>query len=152
MINGLLLALLNFATTWPCSYTYAHLLFDMKIFALRFTPWRGVFLAYTLGGLLIYLLAVLIIMMSNSSTLMGILIPGDFGRLSAFLRTTSSYVAATNYTVSWPHEALCKGPICLDESIGASLLREEIQHLRNILYLVDGFGRPLGRIFDLETE
>lgn len=44
--------------------------------------------------------------------------------------------------------APCQGPICLDDGIGARLIHEEIYHLTNILDLVDGFGRPLGQVFD----
>lgn len=46
----------------------------------------------------------------------------------------------------------CKGPVCLDDGIGARLLQEEIYHLKNILDLVDGFGRPLGQVFDYDFE
>lgn len=50
------------------------------------------------------------------------------------------------------HVPQCKGPVCLDEGLGARLLRDEIYHLKNILELVDGLGRPLGQVFDHNSE
>lgn len=46
----------------------------------------------------------------------------------------------------------CRQPTCLDEAAGARLVQEEVYHLNNILELVDGFGRPLGQVFDYKRE
>lgn len=128
---------------------------------LRRSSWRGVLINFTLGGLLIVAGIVAAFIVSTPCTLSGSTSPENLAFCTILWRIRTS-VEDTVGAPHWHHHDMvpaesneppsCKGSVCLDEAIGARLVQEEAHHLRNILDLVDGFGRPLGQIFDYDSK
>lgn len=115
------------------------------------------FFARALGVLFIvacFLPAALLMRDSGMLRVTGFLNPDDLGFSKFFWKILEAVIDTARLSSDTSPDTLppCKEPTCLDEGIGARLFQEEIRHLYNILDLADGFGRPLGQVFEVEWE